>query len=111
MKPLHRDFELAQMAEHFFGYGRWEAPYWFIGREAAMDNDGKNSLAARYDSWKQLGCFPVVDCAAHHRGFGHRGFGFTKWHQPHPPTRRTWRQFMRAKSNRSDYKRILKVRI
>jgi hypothetical protein len=20
--------ELSRMAEHFFGYGRWEAPYW-----------------------------------------------------------------------------------
>jgi hypothetical protein len=21
---------LAQMAEHFYGYGRWDAPYWLI---------------------------------------------------------------------------------
>ena len=25
--------ELENMAEHFFGYGRWDAPYWFISAE------------------------------------------------------------------------------
>jgi hypothetical protein len=25
---------LDHMAEHFFGYGRWDAPYWFVGPEA-----------------------------------------------------------------------------
>jgi hypothetical protein len=25
--------ELDRMAEHFYGYGRWDAPYWFIGPE------------------------------------------------------------------------------
>lgn len=27
---------LNQMAENFFGYGRWDAPHWFIGPEARM---------------------------------------------------------------------------
>jgi hypothetical protein len=72
--------ELDQMAENFYGYGRWHAPFWFIGPEAGMGKDGKDNLAARYDSWKQLGCAPVVDCEKHHRGFG-----FTKWHDPPPP--------------------------
>jgi hypothetical protein len=44
-----------------------------------MSKDGKDSLAARYESWKQLGCASVVDCAVHHRRFG-----FTKWNQSHP---------------------------
>jgi hypothetical protein len=82
--------EFAHMAEHFFGYGRWEAPYWFVGPEAGMGKDGKDSLAARSASWKHLGCASVVDCAAHHHGFG-----FTKWHQHHPPTQATWRQLIR----------------
>lgn len=82
--------ELAHMAEDFYGYGRWEAPYWFIGPEAGMGKDYDDSLAARYDSWKQLGFAPIVDCAAHHRGFG-----FTEWHKPHPPTQPTWRQLIR----------------
>jgi len=82
--------ELDHMAEKFFGYGRWDAPFWFVGPEAGMGKDGNDSLAARYDSWKHLGCAPVVDCEEHHRGFG-----FTKWHQHHPSTQPTWRQLIR----------------
>lgn len=81
--------ELAQMAEHFFGYGRWDAPFWFVGPEAGMAKMG-DSHRERYESWKTLEFAPVVDCAAHHRGFG-----FTKWHQQHPPTQATWRQLIR----------------
>ena len=54
-----------------------------------MGKDDKDSLAARYESWKQLGCAPIVDCEKHHRGFG-----FTKWHQNRPPTQATWRQLI-----------------
>jgi hypothetical protein len=79
------------MAEHFFGYGRWDAPYWFIGPEAGMGKGGTDSLIARYESWQKLGCGPVVDCEKHHRGFG-----FTKWHDPDPPTQPTWRQLIRV---------------
>jgi hypothetical protein len=78
------------MAEHFFGYGRWDALYWFIGPEAAMDNDGIDSVPARFESWQRLGGAAVVDCAEHHRGFG-----MPKWHRHHPPTQATWRQLIR----------------
>jgi hypothetical protein len=90
VQTLNSPSDILQIAEHFFGYGRWDAPFWFIGPEAGMGKDGKDSLAARYESWKQLGCAPIVDCAAHHRGFG-----FTKWHQNRPPTQATWRQLIR----------------
>jgi len=87
-------FDVVQMAEHFFGYGRWDAPYWFLGPEAGMSKDGIDSLSVRYKSWKQLGCASVVDCEKHHRGFR-----FTKWHDPPPkhklPTQSTWRQLIR----------------
>jgi hypothetical protein len=79
---------LAQMAEHFFGYGRWDVPYWFVGSEAGIAKSG-DGLSLRYESWKQLGCAPVVDCEKHHRGFG-----MTKWHRHHPPTHTTWRQLI-----------------
>jgi hypothetical protein len=58
MKPLHRDFELAQMAEHFFGDGRWDAPFWFIGPEAGMAKL-RHSLERRYWAWKELNCAPL----------------------------------------------------
>jgi hypothetical protein len=30
---------LVHMAEHFHGYGKWEAPFWSIGREAGMSKN------------------------------------------------------------------------
>ena len=80
--------ELDHMAEDFYGYGRWDAPFWFIGPEAGMAKTG-DSLEQRFQSWETLEFEPVVDCAAHHRGFG-----LTKWHQPHPPTQATWRKLI-----------------
>jgi len=32
------------MAEQLFGYGRWDAPFWFIGPEAGMGQDGTDNL-------------------------------------------------------------------
>ena len=87
--PLSQN-ELDCMAKEFYGYGRWDAPFWFIGPEAGMSKDGIDNLPARHNSWKLLGCAPTVDCEKHHRGFG-----FTKWHQPYPPTQSTWRQLIR----------------
>jgi hypothetical protein len=28
-----------EMAQNCFGYGRWDAPYWFIGPEQGKGND------------------------------------------------------------------------
>jgi hypothetical protein len=72
------------MAGHFYGYGRWDAPFWFIGAEAALDYDGIDSILARFQSWQGLRGNGAVDCAKHHRGCG-----MTKWHQPDPPTQPT----------------------
>lgn len=82
--------DISHMVERFYGYGRWDAPFWFVGPEAGMSKDGSNNLQARYESWKQLGCTPVVDCETHHRGFE-----FTQWHQPRLPTQPTWRRLIR----------------
>jgi hypothetical protein len=51
--------EDSHMAEHFYGYGRWDAPFWFIGPEP-----GDDSVAQRYESLKALESEPVADCAA-----------------------------------------------
>ncbi len=82
--------DTVHMAEHFFGYGRWDAPFWFVGPEAGMGKDSIDSIAARFKSWQRLGGGTVVDCSEHHLGFG-----MTKWHQSHPPMQATWRQLIR----------------
>jgi hypothetical protein len=39
--------ELDRMAKGFFGYGRWDAPFWFIGAEPGMTQGG-GSLLLKY---------------------------------------------------------------
>jgi hypothetical protein len=37
-------------ASRWYGYGRWGAKYWFIGKEPGGVDDPEN-----YDSWERLG--------------------------------------------------------
>lgn len=81
---------LDDMAAKWFGYGRWSAPYWFLGPEPGMGVDEGDNLIQRYHAWAKLGRSDLLDCAAHHAGFG-----FAKWHGNQPPTQPTWRQLIR----------------
>lgn len=49
-------------------YGRWAAPYWFVGMELVRHRAG---LA--YESCLRLGSDELVDCK-------HLDTGFTGWH-------------------------------
>ena len=75
----------ALAARTWFGYGRWDAPYWFIGMEPGGTDDH-----ASYEEWIRLGGTELIDCRAHH--FGTK---FPKWHGGHrPPTQPTWRRLI-----------------
>ncbi len=75
----------ALAARRWFGYGRWDAPYWFIGMEPGGTDDH-----ASYEVWMQLGGTELIDCRAHHLGTN-----FAKWHGGHrPPTQPTWRRLI-----------------
>lgn len=87
------DADLLDMARHWYGYGRWEAKYWFIGPEPGQpegDNVEGDNLKERCKAWIDLGRGELVDCKEHHFGFG-----WTKWHQKNPPTQPTWRGLIR----------------
>lgn len=47
-------------AERWFGYGRWDAPYWFVGKEP-----GGTDEPEQYASWLRLGGGELIDCRAH----------------------------------------------
>jgi hypothetical protein len=73
------DADILDMARQWYGYGRWEAPYWFIGPEPGQpegDTAEGDNLKERCKAWIDLGRGELVDCKAHHFGFG-----WTKWHQ------------------------------
>jgi hypothetical protein len=53
--------ELEGMARNFYGFGRWGAPYWFIGLEPAGDNQ-----ALRAEAFKKLEKDGLCDCKEFH---------------------------------------------
>jgi hypothetical protein len=80
------------MALGSYGYGRWEAPFWFIGPEQGMGSHENGDLKARVNCWRQSGSLELNDC----RDF-HRCIGETRWHfkQPRVELQRTWRPLLR----------------
>ena len=76
----------AVAAERWFGYGRWDAPYWFIGKEPGGSDDPE-----QYASWQRLGGTALIDCAMHDRDCAADGPGM--WHgpEPGPKLQATWR--------------------
>ena len=74
-------------ARQWFGYGRWGAPYWFVGMEPGGTDDHTS-----YDVWRALGGAELIDCRKHHLCSG-----YTRWHgSDRPPTQSTWRRLIQA---------------
>jgi hypothetical protein len=47
-------------AARWYGYGRWDAPYWFIGKEPGGADDRE-----QYESWARLGGTELIDFRDH----------------------------------------------
>jgi hypothetical protein len=79
MAELDNPRQLA--ARKWFGYGRWEAPYWFVGMEPGSDDE-----LAWYQTWARLGGDELCDCRQHHLGTD-----YLKWHKAEfPSPQPTW---------------------
>lgn len=81
-------------AESWFGYGRWDAPYWFIGMEPGGDD-----THASYEAWLALGGTELIDCREHHlwkrNTLGVEDRKWTRWHDgDRPATQPTWRRLI-----------------
>jgi hypothetical protein len=75
-------------AKTWFGYGRWEAPFWFLGMEPGGTDDH-----ASYEAWEHLGGGELIDCRAHHINPDFPGWA--RWHSgERPPTQPTWRRLI-----------------
>jgi len=79
----------ADMSRRCFGYGRWEAPYWFIGPEQAQAREENDDLKYRLRAWLQLGAGELCDC----RDFPSL-IGEESWHRGKPRLQPTWRPWM-----------------
>ena len=58
--------DLRAMARHRYGYGRWNAPYWFLGLEEGMDRDESDDRSERIAAWRHLGSRELDDCQKFH---------------------------------------------
>lgn len=81
---------LREMARRCYGYGRWDAPYWFIGLGEGMTQD--TDCQKRVDAWLHLGRRTgLSDC----REFHYR-IADERWHRKKPPAelQATWRRLL-----------------
>ena len=72
--------DLEAMARNFYGFGRWSAPYWFIGLE-----QGGGDNASRAKAFKVLQSDGLCDC----QNF-HQEINVTDWHSKSARLQKTW---------------------
>lgn len=73
------------MDAEFFGFGRWDAPYWFIGPEQGKGKVEESSNAPRIRAWDNLGKPDICDCFEFHKLIPD-----LTWHTGKPPLQATW---------------------
>jgi hypothetical protein len=83
------DMLLARYAETFCGYGRYGAPYWFVGLEEGSDGTVEE-IQRRLTVWNDRGC-PELDDAYEY----HEQLGVTKLFGEEAELQSTWRQLCR----------------
>jgi hypothetical protein len=89
-EQLRMDDDMREMARRSYGYGRWDAPYWFIGPEQGQGRHEKdNDLKPRLEAWLYFGGRELDDCRDFHDRIGEK-----RWHRETPELQRTWRRLM-----------------
>lgn len=78
-----------KMAHRFYGYGRWDAPFWFIGPEQGQGRDENNDLMRRAEAWLHLGGSELCDCREFHNSILQK-----KWHSEKARLQPTWRRLI-----------------
>mgnify|MGYP001055394724 CR=1 FL=1 len=87
-EPLNDDL-LQQFMHTFYGYGDYDAPFWFVGMEEGGSRNAAD-VNHRLRLWQERGKRELEDLAEWHLAEGpHRHF------TGRPPLQRTWKQLMR----------------
>jgi hypothetical protein len=89
VKDVLMDDDLREMALRSYGYGRWAAPYWFIGPEQGQSRRESSDLKPRVEAWRHFGGRELDDCRDFHARIGEQ-----RWHRQAPQLQRTWRRLM-----------------
>ena len=77
-----------EMALRCFGYGRWDAPYWFVGPEQGQGRGEENDLKRRLQAWRELGSSELCDCKKFCEAINEH-----RWHRD-GKLQATWRPLM-----------------
>jgi len=80
---------LEEYTTQFFGFGRWDAPVWFVGTEEA-GNPTLEQFERRLRVWAQRGRHSLEDAPTFYPAVGQ-----THWHGKHAHLEPTWRQLIR----------------
>ncbi|MGA3104730.1 MAG: hypothetical protein ABSD53_09635 [Terriglobales bacterium] len=89
-EELPMNDEMQEMARRSYGYGRWDAPYWFIGPEQGQgSHENDNDLKPRLEAWLYFGGRELDDCHDFHDRIGEK-----RWHRETPQLQRTWKGLM-----------------
>jgi hypothetical protein len=77
-----------ELASRCYGYGRWDAPYWFIGPEQGQARWENDDLTARFEAFRKLSKDGLSDCRSFHNEIHE-----TRWHREDPPAvlQPTWK--------------------
>src|SRR5437762_14089358 len=80
---------LQEYAARFYGFGTWDAKFWFIGIEEAGGWD-EPSVQVRLDAWEQSGCPELENAPTFYPASGN-----SRWHCDGAKIQTTWRQLIR----------------
>ncbi len=59
-----------EVGKRCFGYGRWDAPYWFIGLEEGKGREEPPDNSSRVNAWKKYERDGLCDCKDFHLAIG-----------------------------------------
>lgn len=86
------------LGERFYGFGSWNAKYWFIGPEQGQGKDENDELTLRCEAFQELEEDGLCDCRDFHLRVGVPAA--TKWYRANKsgdvPLQQTWRRLMRC---------------
>ena len=93
------DDALTLANESWYGYGRWDCDYWFVGMEP-----GGEDTHSSYEAWIALDArrIGLIDCRAHHLWkrdvLAIEDRKWTRWHEERPGrrTQPTWRRLIQT---------------
>jgi len=86
-----------ELALNCYGYGRWDAPYWFIGPEQGKGKLEQKDVTDRASAFRKLNRDGLCDCRAFHTEIKDERWHFKEEgirHKDMPPLQATWKSLI-----------------